>query len=165
MIDVKPGDGTYIKNRTAFEATMNKRLASEDITNIIEVRRLIEPDICAMAAKRGTADDLAILEKKHKNLIESYEEQRPDYIEADIAFHMQIAEMCHNPLLRDLYQAVINYYPLFLKDSFLSFLETEHLDTYLHKELVVSIKNGDAERARALTESMIESEAADLDMG
>lgn len=164
VIDVRPGDGSYIKNRTTFEATMNKRLATEDVSNIIEVRRLIEPDICAMAATRRTEDELKELEKKHKTLIESYEEQKSDYIEADIALHMQIAEMCHNPLLCDLYRAVINYYPLFLKDNFLSFLENEHLDTYLHKELVMCIKNGDAETAKTLTEKMIQSEAADLDM-
>lgn len=164
VIDVRPGDGTYVKHRTAFDATMKRRLATEDVTNIIEVRRLIEPDICAMAARRRTDSEIKELEEKHRALIVSYEEQKPDYIDIDIAFHMQIAEMCHNPLLRDLYRAVINYYPLFLKDSFLSFLENENLDIYLHKELVLFIKSGDAEGAKKLTEKMIENEASDLDM-
>ena len=164
VLDVKQGDGTYVKNRSAFDATMNKRLAAEDVTNIIEVRRLIEPDICAMAATRRSEDEMAELEKKHGILIASYEDQKPDYIDADIDFHMYIAEMCHNPLLRDLYRAVIQYYPLFLKDSFLSFLENEHLEIYLHKELMAFIKAGDAENAKKLTEKMIESEAADLNM-
>lgn len=70
--------------------------------------------------------------------------------------------MCHNPLLRDLYRAVINYYPQFLKDSFLSFLDTEHVDIYLHKELVTCIREQNAQEARNLTAKMIESEAADL---
>lgn len=164
VLDVKQGDGTYVKNRSTFDATMNKRLAAADVSNIIEVRRLIEPDICAMAAIRRSEEELKELEEKHNILIASYEQQKPDYIDADIDFHMQIAKMCHNPLLSDLYRAVINYYPLFLKDSFLSFLENEHLDIYLHRDLVAFIQAGDAEEAKKLTEKMIESEAADLDM-
>ncbi len=164
VLDVKQGDGTYVKNRSAFDATMNKRLAAEDVANIIEVRRLIEPDICAMAATRRSDAELKELEEKHKHLVASCEQQKPDYIDLDIDFHMHIAQMCHNPLLRDLYRAVISYYPLFLKDSFLSFLENDHLEIYLHKDLVAFIKAGDAEGARKLTEKMIESEAADLNM-
>lgn len=164
VLDVKQGDGTYVKNRSAFDATMNKRLAAEDVANIIEVRRLIEPDICAMAAVRRSDAELKELEEKHKHLVASCEQQKPDYIDADIDFHMHIAKMCHNPLLRDLYRAVINYYPLFLKDSFLSFLENDHLEIYLHKDLVAFIKAGDAKSAKELTEKMIESEAADLNM-
>ena len=164
VIDVRPGDGTYVRNRTAFDATMNKRLAAEDSANIIEVRRLIEPDICAMAAMRRTEEELEILEQKHSRLLESYEKRQSNYIDADISFHMQIAEMCHNPLLKDLYRAVINYYPLFLKDSFLSFLNNEHLEIYLHCELMACIRNKNPDAAKKLTEKMIESEASDLHM-
>ena len=162
VLDVKPGDGTYVINRTTFDATLNKRFANEDIANIIEVRRLIEPDICSMAAQRRTEEELKILEEKHLILMTSYEEQRPDYISADIDFHMQVAKMCHNPLFCDLYRAVINYYPVFVKDNFLSFLENEHLEIYLHKDLVSYIQNGDGSSAKELTARMIESEAEDL---
>lgn len=164
VLDVRQGDGTYVKNRTAFDATMQKRFAAADAANIIEVRRLIEPELCAMAARRRTPGEMKSLEQKHRRLLESYENQRPDYIETDIEFHMQIARMCHNPLLRDLYRAVISYYPLFVKDSFLSFLENEHLEVYLHKDLLRLIREGDADGARELTARMIESEAEDLDM-
>lgn len=164
VLDVRQGDGTYVKNQTAFDATMNKRVAAADITNIIEVRQLIEPDICAIAAQRRTDSELKELEKKHRALIESYEEQKPDYIESDIAFHLQIAKMCHNPLLIDLYRAVISQYPFFVKDNFLSFVENENTDIYLHKDLVHFIRVQDSEGARLLTEQMIESEAIDMDI-
>lgn len=162
VLDVRQGDGTYVKNRTAFDATMHKRVAAADITNIIEVRRLIEPDICAMAAQRRTKEELSILEEKHKDLVSSYRERRPDYIEKDIDFHLQVAKMCHNPLLSDMYRAVIQYYPLFLKDNFLSFAENQNISIYLHGDLLACIQNGDSHQARRLTAEMIENEAADL---
>lgn len=164
LLDVRPGDGTYVKNVTAFDATMHKRLQEEEVSNIIDARLVIEPAVCAMAAERRTDSEMKILEEKHQKLIKSYEESSPEYIQIDTDLHMCIADMCHNLLMKDLYRNVINYYPVFVKDSFLSFIQSENLDLYLHKELVECIKNKDSEGAKKITEYMIKKEASDLNI-
>lgn len=164
VLDVRPGDGTYVTSRTAFDATMQRRIAAADLANIIEVRRIIEPELCAMAASRRTDEEMACLEEKHKRLIDSYNGQKTDYIDTDIDFHLYIAQLSHNPLLYDLYKAVISQYPLFVKDGFLSFVASENKDIYLHMDLVKYIKEKDAAAVKKLTKKMIESEAEDLDL-
>ena len=163
LVEVRPGDGTYVKNRSALDATMQKRLEKEDLKNIFEVRGMIEPELCAMAAVRRTAEEIDELAKLHTRLIESYQNRQTDYLECDANFHTQVSKMCHNPLLSDLYNSIMLWYPLMMKEGFLSFVENDEADIYLHKELFNYIEAGDSEGARKITRRMIENERTDLE--
>lgn len=161
LVDVRPGDGTYVRNRTALSATMEKRLEREELACILEVRRLIEPDVCALACERKNEEDLAILQKMHTELINSFNNKLSDYLDRDIAFHIQIGKMCGNPLLNDIYRSIISHYPIIFKEGFLSFIESEDCEIYLHNQLLNFIIDGDSEKARKLTIEMLQAEAAD----
>ena len=163
LVEVRPGDGTYVKNRSALDATMQKRLEKEDLKNIFEVRGMIEPELCAMAAVRRTAEEIDELAKLHTRLIESYQNRQTDYLECDANFHTQVSKMCHNPLLSDLYNSIMLWYPLMMKEGFLSFVENDEVDIYLHKKLFNYIEAGDSEGARKITRRMIENERIDLE--
>ena len=110
LVEVRPGDGTYVKNRSALDATMQKRLEKEDLKNIFEVRGMIEPELCAMAAVRRTAEEIDELAKLHTRLIESYQNRQTDYLECDANFHTQVSKMCHNPLFERSYSIILLCY-------------------------------------------------------
>lgn len=162
LIEVRPGDGTYVRNKTVLDAAIAKCLEKEDLKNILEVRRLIEPDLCAMAALRKTPEEARQLTELHDIMMESFHERRQDYLERDIAFHIQIGIMSHNSLLCDIYNAIIGWYPIVFKEGFLSFVENDEKEIYFHTDLLNAIVKGDAEQAKELTIKMLTQEGEDF---
>ena len=162
LVDVRPGDGTYVRNRSALDATMEKHLKKDDLYDILEVRLLIEPQICALAAERHTEKELSELATLHDALLKSFQNQASDYIGRDIAFHIQVSSMCHNRLLSDIYNSIISRYPQLFKDGFLSFMESDELELYLHNDLYRFIAEKNTDAARELTIRMLENEKSDF---
>ena len=69
---------------------------------VFETRRLIEPAVAALAAKRATEAEIAELEAAFARMEESVGHDMATYIEADIRFHEVILVGCHNELLTNL---------------------------------------------------------------
>lgn len=105
LIVIKKGSGMYV-SEIRIEDAINSlnlyydlRFDSNLIMQIIEVRRIFEPEIAKLAAKNRTEEDI-------KTLIENYNELErcdPDntQLEADIInrFHMNIAKATGNPIV------------------------------------------------------------------
>ena len=161
VVDVRPGDGTYILTKTVFNASLQKRVEKEDVVHVLETRGILEPPLVEMAAQRRSAQELETLRDYYQNMLDSYQQQRPDYIDNDIKFHLQISRMCHNPLLTDLYRAIANFLPQFLEKGFYTFAFGD-LDLFLHKDLFDCIVRGDGATARRLTERMVAQEVETL---
>lgn len=68
----------------------------EAIHQLMETRRIIEPEMAALAAERITDAELEIL-RVHKDLPET--DTMEEHVERDINFHLQIAKATHNPVL------------------------------------------------------------------
>ncbi|ARW40626.1 GntR family transcriptional regulator [Bacillus amyloliquefaciens] len=105
LVDMKQGEGTYIKE---FEpAHISQPLSSallmkkEDVKQLLEVRKLLELGVAAMAAEKRTEEDLqkirqALMEMKDIDGDEELGEK------ADFSFHMALAEASQNGLLKHL---------------------------------------------------------------
>ncbi|AUG38289.1 FadR family transcriptional regulator [Bacillus velezensis] len=105
LVDMKQGEGTYIRE---FEPShVSQPLSSallmkkEDVKQLLEVRKLLELGVAAMAAEKRTEDDLqkirqALLEMKGIDGDEELGEK------ADFSFHMALAEASQNGLLKHL---------------------------------------------------------------
>ncbi|MDD4781054.1 MAG: FadR/GntR family transcriptional regulator [Tissierellia bacterium] len=157
VLDTRPGNGTYIITENVFNASMKRRLENEKLSHILETRMLLEPEIINLATMRGTDEDINNLVICHNNLLNSFENYWTDYVEADIKFHSQIADMCKNPLLADFYRAITEALPEYIHDNFLK-LCNDNKDLYLHKELVDLIKIRDGEKAKDITSLMLSME-------
>lgn len=101
LIDRRPGRGTIVleprermRGGELFGAVGGLRT---EISDIMELRMIIEPPIARLTAQRATARDLAQL----RHLVEDMETDVPleRYAELDEAFHQTIARYTHNPLL------------------------------------------------------------------
>ncbi|KZE29137.1 FadR family transcriptional regulator [Chelatococcus daeguensis] len=64
----------------------------------VELRRMLEPHIAALAAERRTEADIAVMHDILKRM-EATLGDVPAWIEADLAFHNQVAAMAHNRLV------------------------------------------------------------------
>lgn len=85
VVDVRPGDGTYVRSRTAFDATLQKRLAKEELSTIMETR-LVEQAFLTFCDGDG---DLYL----HRTLCRYIREQREEEARA-LTEHMLRAEIC-----------------------------------------------------------------------
>ena len=106
LVEITKGSGMYVTGLKIDDAIKNLNLYYDMqfdrnlIAQIIEVRRLFEPEIARLAAKQRLQHDLSELQDN----IEKFKECNPDNIqlEADLdnKFHLTIALATHNPIVQ-----------------------------------------------------------------
>lgn len=119
--------------------------------NLFEVRKMIEIPCAALAAERRTEENLRELEQC---LPDPSILSKPvkDIVDADVQFHMKMAECTHNPLAKTLLSAVIlSYYKIPLE---LSKHEKQYIIAEL-PDLFQAIKEQNPEKAmRCMTDHL-----------
>lgn len=155
LIDMKQGEGTYVKefetDQIIFPLSTAILMNQEDITHLLEVRKILEIGTVAAAAIKRNQDNLnamvsALNDMKRANGDEELGEK------ADLQFHLAIAEASQNPLLMSLMHHVSDLMGetmketrrllLFSKQSTMEQLYEEHVSIYQ------AIKDKDDEKAR-----------------
>jgi DNA-binding FadR family transcriptional regulator len=69
------------------------------ITDLMEIRWLIEPAAARLAARRGTAEDFAEIRKAYSAMLLPVEEAN-SRIDSDLRFHLAILQASHNIFMR-----------------------------------------------------------------
>jgi DNA-binding FadR family transcriptional regulator len=114
FIVIEAGRGVFVKQVTIEDLTnsLNQFLHFSDteLSDLLDVRELLESRIVEMAALRATEEDLAQMEKALEALNE--EEDINSYLEGDLAFHSALAMATHS----DIYVGLINSIVAFLFD-------------------------------------------------
>lgn len=101
ILDIRPGEGTFVRetsvSTTFAPLAMVLQMEQNPGGQLMEVRRVLETEIAALAAFRATEEDLRNIEtnlncmKTAKTISKS--------VEADLRFHFSIAEATHNTIL------------------------------------------------------------------
>ncbi|RYE22940.1 MAG: FadR family transcriptional regulator [Sphingobacteriales bacterium] len=147
LLRVQQGVGTFVEQVTGSREPMNLRLKRANVKDLDEVRELLEMKIAEKAAINRTDRDIEAI-KKHlaDRFITAKNGLMEECIEADIQFHIAIAEAAKNEILADMYRTV----SIHLKDWFMNmypdtgaFIETYHL----HEQLLQSIIARDPKKA------------------
>lgn len=101
IIDIKPGEGTFIRrsNDTETFEPLTVLLAVErnPEAQLMEVRRILETEAAALAAKRATPADLDKIEAAF--MVMKNADSIKGAVEADLRFHYTIAEAANNKVL------------------------------------------------------------------
>ncbi len=147
LVEVKQGLGTFVLLNEGLQEPLHQRLKRAGNDDLKEVRQLLELKAAEKAALNRTQKDIANLSsilKKRKLAAER--EQIEACIEADIEFHVAIAEASKNEILADLYKSIsvqIKKSFVMLHDDTSQFLEKHAL----HEELLQSIIDKNAAAA------------------
>ena len=102
LVDIKQGEGTFVKsfdaNQMVFPLSTAILMNKEDISNLLEVRKIIEVGTVTSAARNRTQEDLTkmreILEEMKGSLLNEELGEKVDF-----EFHASISIASHNPLL------------------------------------------------------------------
>ncbi|NHA07230.1 FadR family transcriptional regulator [Mucilaginibacter sp. HC2] len=145
LLRVQQGVGTFIEAPAGINEPFHQRLKRAEAYDLDEVRQLLEMKIAEKAAVNRTEADLKKIKTKlDKRTAMAFGGTMEECIEADIEFHMSIAEAAGNPILADLYQS----FCIQLKGWFLKlYPDTTIFQDTLHEELYESIKNRDEKKA------------------
>ena len=113
IIEILPGKGAYVSNKQEEKLAgyLENCLFSDENRNtlldVVEVRRVIEIEICLKVVERATEED--ILELEH--IYQLMEESRTNvklFNEYDMAFHLQLALASHNSIYGPLLTTLFN---------------------------------------------------------
>jgi len=155
ILKVQQGSGTFV-NSFVSEQTIEQRLKNADFDQINAVRILLEGEIVRLAAQNRTETHIDQIEQsleRRKQAIQS--EQRQACVDADIAFHMAIAQASLNNVLADLYES----FTLIIRDFFskreaqgISHFAMSH---HLHEQLFKAIKAQKVKQAEQLIQQIL----------
>jgi len=105
LITIRKGSGIYVSEYHSSNAvkTMSRylqmNLNSELIIQVVEVRKVFEPQIAWMAAQNRNEDDVKFLEKNLHELINSDQYDSVHQGQIDQNFHLKICETTKNPII------------------------------------------------------------------
>jgi GntR family transcriptional repressor for pyruvate dehydrogenase complex len=111
LVEAYSGRGTFITDGTSQAVRQSFDLMvkigqPEGSTHLAEVRSILEPGIAALAASRAQESDLAVL--REAVAVMDRAQHDPDaYIEADLDFHLALAEAAGNPLILSLIDSIV----------------------------------------------------------
>ena len=157
VIRKKAGVGSFVEE-DALEI-ISQELVSElvqegDPTMVAEAREVIEPGIAEVAARSRDEDDLARIEAK----LRAMDHMGPDgptpmeYVDADMDFHLFIANATHNPLLIRLFKEVFEQMRQRVWLTAALPVVERRASQYQrhHRELYEAIRDEDAAKARRI---------------
>ncbi len=112
LVQIRPGRGTFVTNGTlqVVRDSLDRmvRIGQLDSTgDLVEVREIIEPEIAALAAARAGQEHIVALQEAVKIMDQSLDNANA-YIEADLDFHLALAEATQNMMILTLIDSIID---------------------------------------------------------
>ena len=154
LIEIRLGDGTYVCNRSDFFARpllwsiVSASSSDADARELVESRTLIEVELAGLAAGRATAEDIETL-AVHLKAMEAAKDDANRFVQADVNFHLAIAEAASNKILMNALNLIRNL----LQDWVMSALSTRGVADKAckqHRLLLQNIQNHDVAGARTV---------------
>jgi GntR family transcriptional repressor for pyruvate dehydrogenase complex len=151
LVEAYPGRGTFITDGTSYSMrqSLDRMLRvgqAEGSGFLAEVREILEPEIAGMAATRADADDLASMREQIRTMDEARKD--PDaFIEADLDFHLTLAEAAANPIILSLIDSIVGL----LREQRMSIFQVDggpERGQYHHKKILEAIEHKDPAGAR-----------------
>jgi GntR family transcriptional regulator, transcriptional repressor for pyruvate dehydrogenase complex len=111
LVEAFSGRGTFITNGTSqsIRQSLDRMLKigqPEGSLQLAEVRAILEPGIAALAATRVEASHLATMREAYA-VMDSKRDDPEAYIEADLDFHLSLAEAAANPIILSLIDSIV----------------------------------------------------------
>ncbi|MCT8977666.1 FadR family transcriptional regulator [Clostridium sp. CX1] len=152
LIECRQGEGNFISQ--SFEHSFFEPLSimfmlqETNPEEIIEVRKVIEVETAAIAAKKITEEELESLEILIKAFKNSTDEN--DNVKIDKKFHYEIAQASRNFIILNILNAISSLIDSFIKDARKKILTDEKNREVLamqHEEIYNALKKGDSKKA------------------
>ncbi len=152
LVDAFPGRGTFVTNGTSnsMRRSLDRIIKSGDPDGwayLVEVREILEPEIAALAAIRADDQDLAAM-RESIDVMDNAAWDSDAFIEADLDFHLALAEAAANPIVLSLIDSIVGL----LREQRLRIFRIgggPQRGQHHHKRILEAITRHDLQGARA----------------
>jgi len=151
LVEAYSGRGTFITNgpsqgmRHSLDWMM--KVGQDGSLHLAELRAILEPEIASLAATRVEEQHIAAMRDAF-DVMDRAREDPAAYIEADLDFHLALAEAAANPLILSLIDSIVGL----LREQRIRIFYVEggpERGQYHHKRILDAIEQRDAAKARA----------------
>ena len=151
LVEAYSGRGTFITDGTSQAVRQSLDLMvkigqPEGSQYLAELRAILEPEIAALAAVRAQESDLATM--REAVAVMDRAGRDPDaYIEADLDFHLSLAEAAANPLILSLIDSIVGL----LREQRMKIFKVEggpERGQFHHKRILEAMEQRDPEKVR-----------------
>ncbi len=159
LVEIMVGRGTFIANGTngVVRHTIDMLMkfdTSKGFMNLVEVREVMEPEIAALAATRITDEYIAAMQEAMEKMAAAIDNVE-EFVEADLDFHLALAEATQNPIIPALLDPIIDLLREQRIHTTMAKGVAQH-GQYNHKIIIEAVKRRDPEAARAAMRQHLE---------
>jgi GntR family transcriptional regulator, transcriptional repressor for pyruvate dehydrogenase complex len=159
LVEAYSGRGTFITDGTSHAARQSFDLMvkigqQEGSTHLAELRLILEPGIAALAAERAEEEHLAAM-REAVAVMDRAQSDPAAYIEADLDFHLALAEAVANPLILSLIDSIVGL----LREQRIKIFNVEggpQRGQVHHKRILEAMEQRNAEMARSAMSAHLE---------
>jgi GntR family transcriptional repressor for pyruvate dehydrogenase complex len=159
LVEAYSGRGTFVTDGTSQAARQSFDLMvkigqTEGSPHLAELRLILEPGIAALAAPRVEEEDLTAM-REAVAVMERSQSDPAAYIEADLDFHLALAEAAANPLILSLIDSIVGL----LREQRIKIFNVEggpQRGQFHHKHILEAMERRDPEMARSAMRAHLE---------
>jgi GntR family transcriptional regulator, transcriptional repressor for pyruvate dehydrogenase complex len=159
LVEAYSGRGTFVTDGTSQAARQSFDLMvkigqQEGSPHLAELRLILEPGIAALAAARVQEEDLAAM-REAVAVMDRAQRDPAAYIEADLDFHLALAEAAANPLILSLIDSIVGL----LREQRIKIFNVEggpQRGQFHHKRILEAVERRDPEMARSAMHAHLE---------
>ena len=158
LIEIQAGGGAYVKEYTlehVLDPIANYFSLDEClIDEIIETRKMLEPEMVKLAAQRATEEDISFI-RKSVTQMETEISEGLSGISGDTAFHFALASAAHNSAMTKILSLIADLLHYSMKAS-LQAVPDQSVTLEGHRKILMAIENRDGELACELMRNHLE---------
>lgn len=150
LVEAYPGRGTFITDGSSYTIRQSldrmMRSGHEGFTSLAEVREILEPEIAALATTRAGEEDIAAM-REQVAAMDAAKGDPEAYIEADLDFHLALAEAADNAIILSLIDSIVGL----LREQRMRIFQVDggpERGQYHHKRILEAIEHRDPVGAR-----------------
>jgi GntR family transcriptional repressor for pyruvate dehydrogenase complex len=159
LVEAYSGRGTFITDGTTHAARQSFDLMvkigqQEGSPHLAELRLILEPGIAALATLRVKDEDVAAM-REAVAVMDRSQKDPEAYIEADLDFHLALAEAAANPLILSLIDSIVGL----LREQRIKIFNVEggpQRGQVHHKRILEAVEQRDPEAARGAMAAHLE---------
>src|SRR5271170_467914 len=164
LVEAYSGRGTFVTNGNSQAIRQSLDLMirinkQEGLANLAELRLVLEPEIAALAALR-IEEQLVATMREAVGVMERNLHDPDAYVEADLDFHLALAEAAGNPLILSLLDSIV----VLLREQRSRIFDVDggpERGQFHHKSILATIEKRDPDAARAAMRAHLQQVLAD----
>jgi GntR family transcriptional repressor for pyruvate dehydrogenase complex len=164
LVEAYSGRGTFVTDGTSQAIRQSLDLMFRinkqgGLAHLIELRQLVEPEIAALAASRIDESLLSTMREAVATMDRSLQD-RDAFVEADLDFHLALAEAVGNPLILSLLDSIVGL----LREQRILIFKVEggpQRGQAHHRRILSMIEKRDPEKSREAMRAHLKQVSAD----